>query len=454
MIKRLVAFSILFLTNVVASAQFTSVTATVTDLDGQTWNNGTWQVSLYNPYPQSPASINGTPLTPSQLQQKGSLNSSGVLSVSLADNSIVAPTGTYWVFTLCPNASAQCAIVNSPVSGTSLNLSSVLSANLNGPRFTANSINGGSWGYLDAEVKPTPNAGGQYYNVSSACQRIWNGSAWSCLSTSSGFALNVNGSPVTSPGNLQNSATVTWNLISGTNIQATATATSGCNPSGSVGSFLVDTGSHTCTNAPVIYNSGANSLTTTIGTETDTVSGTKTISASSMNTSVTGTSTESASGMSKVSNSGIAVTDSSSNNIAIHEQGTSAINITADLGPVNIVGTTVNANGFSICTQASGCPSTSIGTNYYWTDVGCHNGTGQPVQCLATTTLPGNMPDASYQLFCTADSTNQVGDYVCIMSNASLPTTAGSTISYRIVQVMQNGGGGGTPNVYFHAHHN
>src|SRR6185312_11721506 len=102
-----------------ALAQFTNVTATITDSDGQTWNNGRWTVTIYNPNPQSPPSINGTPLTANQLNQTGTLSSSGVMTVTLANNSIVAPTGTYWVFTICPNASSACSIVNSSAIGTS-----------------------------------------------------------------------------------------------------------------------------------------------------------------------------------------------------------------------------------------------------------------------------------------------------------------------------------------------
>lgn len=100
------------------------------------------------------------------------------------------------------------------------------------------------------------------------------------------------------------------------------------------------------------------------------------------------------------------------------------------------------------------------GIDSYWTVTSaCTTGTGQPVHCVGTTTLPVAMPDANYQLFCTADVASQVGggipDYVCSPTMlGTLPTAAGSSITFDVVQVMQNGGGGGTANVYFHAHHN
>ncbi len=56
----------------------------------------------------------------------------------LDDNSVVAPAGTQWRFTLCPNAQvANCTVVNTTVSGASLNLSALLSAALAVPTVNA-----------------------------------------------------------------------------------------------------------------------------------------------------------------------------------------------------------------------------------------------------------------------------------------------------------------------------
>lgn len=109
----------------------------------------------------------------------------------------------------------------------------------------------------------------------------------------------------------------------------------------------------------------------------------------------------------------------------------------------------------------SGVPvGSGPGTDYYWSAVAaCSTGGTQPVYCgTQSTTLPGNMPDASYQLFCNSDIYTFSGSApatVCVWQNSyPLPTTAGSTLSYGVVSVMSLGGGGGTYNVYFHAHHN
>ena len=107
------------------------MTATITDSDSQTWNNGHWSATLYNPFPAKPPSLNGTPLTNSQLNLSGSMNNSGAFSQSMADNSQIAPTGTRWIFTICPNASAQCSVIQTAVSGASEDISSNLSNGLN-----------------------------------------------------------------------------------------------------------------------------------------------------------------------------------------------------------------------------------------------------------------------------------------------------------------------------------
>lgn len=94
------------------------------------------------------------------------------------------------------------------------------------------------------------------------------------------------------------------------------------------------------------------------------------------------------------------------------------------------------------------------GTDFDWTFTTCPNGTGQPSRCVSTMTLPGNMPDSNYQLFCQANSGSEVSDQYIVLHTFPLPTAAGSAISYAMVQVMQNGTSGGVQvHAYCHAHH-
>lgn len=130
-----------------------------------------------------------------------------------------------------------------------------------------------------------------------------------------------------------------------------------------------------------------------------------------------------------------------------------------DIANVGTAGTYSNPS--SITTDAKGrVTSVTAGAtlnDFSWTATGCATGVGQPNHCTGTTTLPANMPDASYTIQCTANAGgSEPADYVCGLHTATpLPTTTGSTITFAIIQVMQNGTTGTfVPTVYFHAHHN
>jgi hypothetical protein len=92
--------------------------------------------------------------------------------------------------------------------------------------------------------------------------------------------------------------------------------------------------------------------------------------------------------------------------------------------------------------------------DYYWTiPAACSIGVGQPNQALVTTHLPGAMPDANYQVFFTANGLTSPSSMSVSVSN-SLPTTTIGDLILHVTQIMQNGGGGVTPDIYCHAHHN
>lgn len=122
-------------------------------------------------------------------------------------------------------------------------------------------------------------------------------------------------------------------------------------------------------------------------------------------------------------------------------------------------GSTIS-NSTVVCQSTTTNRNSCTGTDVYWTVASaCSTTTGQPAHCAFTTTLPIAMPDANYQIFCTANVYSAVGggnpDYSCSPQIlGALPTASGSTLNFDVVQTMQNGGGGGTATVYLHAHHN
>jgi len=184
---------LLFLVGTFSFAQTSNVSATVTDSDGQTWNNGTYKLSFLPPsgYTGGVYTFNGAPWTP-PTPVIGTLSSGGTFAYNgLQRNDYILPTGSGWTFSFCPNASFRCSptslVINSPTQNISSNL--VLVA----PRFAAGNLYLGSYGYLDVEVSPTPVTGSTYYNVIAGCQKVYNGASFAC-SGGGGTVNSVNAS--------------------------------------------------------------------------------------------------------------------------------------------------------------------------------------------------------------------------------------------------------------------
>ena len=168
-----------------ARAQTSNVTATITDSDTQTWNNGTYTITFVPSSSNSaPPVWNGSLMTTAQKgPYTGTLSAGGVLTVSIPDNSFITPPGSQWLFVLCSNTSAKCSQLQVTVTGANPNLSTTLSNGVVAPRFPAIQ---GAFGYLDVEVSPIPLPGGQYFNVTSNTTRAWNGTAWQAVGSGAG----------------------------------------------------------------------------------------------------------------------------------------------------------------------------------------------------------------------------------------------------------------------------
>jgi len=136
------------------SAQQTTVSFTITDTDGQVWNGGKVTANLYNPS-QTQKPLCATTSQTFPLVQSVTLDSSGHGSFVLTGNTAITPMGTRWIFTLQSNTSALPSISTPQLvqTGGSQNLTSILSAQAQGPRFQAIP---GSYGYRASETLPQP----------------------------------------------------------------------------------------------------------------------------------------------------------------------------------------------------------------------------------------------------------------------------------------------------------
>ena len=166
-------------------AQSTSVTATIADSDGQTWNNGT-VTATFVPGPTNAYKWTGGTI-PNQIA--GAMDDMGTFTISPPDNTTITPIGSAWRFTICPNASSGCQSKQITVAGSSMDLSAQLSAIAIGPRFPAKAW---TYGYLDVEIQPVPLPGGMYWNVTSLEQHCWTGTAWETCSGGGGGGTDVN----------------------------------------------------------------------------------------------------------------------------------------------------------------------------------------------------------------------------------------------------------------------
>lgn len=173
----------------VSHCQTTSVTATLTDSDGQAWTNGTWTATLYNPSGTQQPVYTATGQPVPTFTQNQTLDATGTLIYNLPDNNLITPLGTRWTFTICSDTSAQCsaASTNLLITGSSMNLTTTLSAQLTVPRYP---MQHAAHGYLDVEYL-NPIKGSQYYNVTTKRTRIYDGTQW----------LDMSGPGTTTPGN-------------------------------------------------------------------------------------------------------------------------------------------------------------------------------------------------------------------------------------------------------------
>lgn len=187
---------ILFLFGILsAGAQNTTISANVIDSDGTQWGNGTWSVKFVpNPSQPNPGiyNINGTPLTPTQLFQSGSLDASGNLpgGIIVPWSNTITPSGSMYFIQVCPNATAPCGGTNFTPATSTLNLTSALTSIIPPPRFNPLS---GTYGYTDGEAILQLKPGSTYWNVSSGCQRYFNAltTTWACGAATTNGTVNT-----------------------------------------------------------------------------------------------------------------------------------------------------------------------------------------------------------------------------------------------------------------------
>lgn len=179
-------FIILFiLISSLAYAQSTTVTATVVDGGGQVWANGIYQIDLIN-FQGGQPTWSGGPLTTHYGVQP--LTIGGFFTIIIPDNNFITPKGTMWRFTICPNATSSCGIVDTAVNGPAVDISAIITPKLPVPLVYPSTTLPKA--YVDTEVKISgykPNSQATlYYDVSANCIKYFDGLVWLCTGTGGG----------------------------------------------------------------------------------------------------------------------------------------------------------------------------------------------------------------------------------------------------------------------------
>lgn len=184
----------------------TTVTATLTDSTGQVWSQAQWTTTFIPPFANPSLPNNqGHPVSKTQ---SGIASTSGAFTVSLDDNNVVAPAGSKWKFTICPNASVvSCTEVQLIITGSSMDISTALNTAISSPVVGAQPTIVRA--YKDSEVN---GSFGVFYsnvidNTLRQCQLIFcSGTGWVIISGGggTGTTVQVNGVTATSPANFNN----------------------------------------------------------------------------------------------------------------------------------------------------------------------------------------------------------------------------------------------------------
>lgn len=239
-----------------ALGQNSSVSATVTDSDGQTWNNGSYQITFVPPtgYTGNTYTFNGSVWTPPS-PITGTLSGIGVFTYTpLPRNDYILPANSHWLINICPNASFHCSATTVTVNASTQDFSNSLV--LVAPRFSSGNLYLGSYGYLDIEVSPTPVIGSVYWNVTLGNQRTWNGSVW--------ISNSGSGSMVYPPLGIAASTGLSWRTpVYGDIVALWASGSCSAGYLKYDGSCSTPSGSGTTTNAMTAAVSGGTAPSTT-----------------------------------------------------------------------------------------------------------------------------------------------------------------------------------------------
>jgi len=191
MLKRFIGFLLSLLCSV-ALAQTTTVTGTLVDPLGNTWSNATI-TPIFTNAPGIPGPYNWSGGVFNHLPATVITSSGGVYSFTLPSNTAIVPTGSTWVFNVCPNASLQCAVVNLSISGTTFDLGAAITSSGSFPSslviYTPISK---AYNVNQIGNCPPINQSGLFYNTTNQTMNVCTSTGWEPFAAVGGFPVVTN----------------------------------------------------------------------------------------------------------------------------------------------------------------------------------------------------------------------------------------------------------------------
>lgn len=176
-----------------AYAQNTTVSATVVDSSGQVYSNGTWKADfLPTPNTPGPYTQQGQSFTQ---HFNGSITNNGSFTSTVADNSTIVPAKSKWTFTICPNASFQCTVINQAITGATLDLSSAINSALPPSLVNINPNPNFATAYKNLTIGPPAKLvdGSSFFNTTVGQPCWYFHGTWDCI------GMSTTGGPPTGP---------------------------------------------------------------------------------------------------------------------------------------------------------------------------------------------------------------------------------------------------------------
>lgn len=213
MTKLLTIFSLFFLC-ICAGAQSTVVSGTLVDPQGNTWSSAT-VTAVFTQAPNVPGPYIWDGGTFNAIPASVTSDSGGNFSITLPTNvSHINPSGSTWLFSICPNASLQCAVVNVALSGSTFNILPTINGANAWPVGPVVPTSVAKVYNTNQTATPPQAQGGLVYNTTNQTMNIYTITGWQPFATVGGLPV------VTNPIGTQ---TITQPLNSNFNIQTSGT---------------------------------------------------------------------------------------------------------------------------------------------------------------------------------------------------------------------------------------